>query len=60
MIGSLNLRDHFLMCLVKWKDDKFQRICNNFNYKKLVIVINKNNVGKVFSTVELLDLELCY
>jgi len=24
------------------------------------IVINKNNVGKVLSTVELLDLELCY
>jgi len=21
MIGSLNLRDQFLMCLVKWKDD---------------------------------------
>jgi len=29
MMGSLNLRDQFLMCLVKWKDDKFQRICNN-------------------------------
>jgi len=28
--------------------------------QKVVIVINKNNVGKVFSTVELLDLELCY
>jgi len=21
------------MFLVKWKDDNFQRICNNFNYK---------------------------
>jgi len=28
--------------------------------QKLVIVINKNNVGKVLFTVELLDLELCY
>jgi len=28
--------------------------------QKVVIVINKNNVGKVLSTVELLDLESCY
>jgi len=28
--------------------------------QKVVIVINKINVGKVLSTVELLDLELCY
>jgi len=28
--------------------------------QKVVIVINKNNVGKVLSTVELLDLELYY
>ena len=28
--------------------------------QKVDIVINKNNVGKVLSTVELLDLELCY
>ena len=28
--------------------------------QKVVIVINKNNVGKVLSTVELLDLELCF
>jgi len=28
--------------------------------QKVVIVINKNNVGKVLSKVELLDLELCY
>jgi len=28
--------------------------------QKVVIVINKNNVGKLLSTVELLDLELCY
>jgi len=27
--------------------------------QKVVKVINKNNVGKVLSTVELLDLELC-
>jgi len=27
---------------------------------KIGYVINKNNVGKVLSTVELLDLELCY
>ena len=46
MIGSLNLRDQFLMCLVKWKDDKFQRICN-YLLQKVVIVINKNNVGKL-------------
>jgi len=28
--------------------------------QKVDIVINKNNVGKVLSTVELLDLEFCY
>jgi len=28
--------------------------------QKVVIVINKNNAGKVLSNVELLDLELCY
>jgi len=28
--------------------------------QKVDIVINKNNVGKVLSTVELLDLELCH
>jgi len=28
--------------------------------QKVVIVINKNNVGKLLSTVELLDLEFCH
>ena len=60
MIGSLNLRDHFLMCLVKWKDDKFSTYLQQLQLQKLVIVINKNNVGKVLCNVELIDLELCY
>lgn len=33
---------------------------SGYSVQKVVIVINKNNVGKVLSTVELLDLELCY